>query len=166
MLADGNSSSPIIPSSPYSMTDWSMDDLTQLDRQGFRHCTDPNKPENSIDTIFSSVVQPNPNALNTFDFSSSFSPAANHGGVGLSQATLNKLDDRFATTLNGSVGPVTGDAVWAFQWDVLIDPDSSFSIDINKSVYVTPVPEPTGIALFSLAVILLGIARRRCTFKK
>ncbi len=94
------------------------------------------------------------------------SPAANHGEVGLSQSILTKLNDSYATTLNDSVGPVTGDAVWGFQWDVLIDGHDSFYIDINKSVYVTPVPEPTGVALFSLGVILVGLARRHSSSRK
>lgn len=89
------------------------------------------------------------------------SPAANHGEVGLSQSILTKLNDGSPTTLSDDIGPVTGDAVWAFQWDVNIAAHQSFSIAINKSVYIAPIPEPTTAALITVGVVLLGIARRR-----
>lgn len=87
------------------------------------------------------------------------SPAANHGEVGLSESTLVKLMDANPTTLNGNVGPVTGDAIWAFQWDMVIPAYQSFDIAINKSVYV--VPEPSSIALLSVGLVALSFARRR-----
>ena len=89
------------------------------------------------------------------------SPAANHGEVGLSQSILTKLNDGSPTTLSDDIGPVTGDAVWAFQWDVNIAAHQSFSIAINKSVYIAPIPEPTTAALMTVGVVLLTIARRR-----
>lgn len=91
------------------------------------------------------------------------SPAANHGEVGLSESTLVKLNDASPTTLSDNVGPVTGDAIWAFQWDVVIPAYQSFDIAINKSVYV--VPEPSAIAFLSVGLAALGFARRRFGFK-
>lgn len=94
------------------------------------------------------------------------SPAANNGEVGLSQSILTKLNDLSPTTLNGDVGPVTGDAVWAFQWNVNIAANQSFSIAINKSVYIAPsIPEPTPIALISVGFAALGFARRRLALR-
>jgi hypothetical protein len=87
------------------------------------------------------------------------SPAANHGEVGLSQSTLTKLLDSYPTTLSDNVGPVTGDAVWAFQWDVVIPANGSFDIAINKSVYI--VPEPSAVAFMAIGLAALGFARRR-----
>jgi hypothetical protein len=93
------------------------------------------------------------------------SPAADHGEVGLSQSILTKLTDIFPTTLNDSTGPVTGDAVWAFQWDLSIPAYDSFSIAINKSVYLA-VPEPSSLGLVALGAIVLGAMRRRSSFPK
>jgi hypothetical protein len=242
-LTNGNSSTTITPSSPYGMTDWSVDGITQLYRQGFWFRSLPNKPEKGIGTIFSSAVQTGPNVLNTYYSGGTFNieitysllggaagsgssvigeniriinlastalnfhffqyvdldllgshlgdtvwleqdlngmfnkafqtkgnayfgdeiviPSANHGEVGLSQSILTKLDDILPTTLNDSVGPVTGDAVWAFQWDVIIPGNSYFDIAINKSVYVAPVPEPSTAAMVAVGVALVGLARRR-----
>jgi len=241
-LTNGNSSTTIWAASPYSMTDWTVDAVEQLYRQGFWYRAGNDWRENNISTIFSSAVQNSPNTLNTvyltggfkieisysllggsdgsggaaigenikvtnltgnsldfhffqyvdFDLGGSHlgdtvwleqnlqgyfdkayqkkgnaffgdeivSPAASHGEVGLSQSILTKLDDSFATTLNDSVGPVTGDAVWGFQWDFVLAGHESFSIDINKSVYVTPIPEPTALGLLSLGMIMLGVGRR------
>jgi large repetitive protein len=247
ILTDANSSVTIVPSSPFLMTDWSVDGEDQLYRQGFWYRTGTMNPEKSIDTIFSSAVQISPSILNTIYTVCSFSieitysllggasgsgssaigenikitnltadpldfhffqyvdfdlggtigdtvwlekafngmfekayqkkgnaffadeivsPAANHGEVGLSQSILSKLDDSCASTLDDSVGPVTGDAVWGFQWDVLIAGYDSFSIDINKRVHVTPVPEPSTVALISIGAVLLGAARRRLGLRK
>ena len=118
--------------------------------------------EQNLQGLFEKAYQTKGNAYFADEI---VSPAANHGEVGLSQSILTKLDDSFATTLNDSTGPVTGDAVWGFPWDVLIAAHGSFYIDINKSVYVSPVPEPSALALFSIGAILLGVARRRSSRK-
>jgi hypothetical protein len=89
------------------------------------------------------------------------SPGAQYGEAGLYPTIFNKLNDGSPTTLNGNSGPVTGDATWAFQWDAAIPVGGSFSIALNKSVYVTAIPEPSAVALVSMALLLWGAARRR-----
>ncbi len=89
------------------------------------------------------------------------SPGAQHAEAGLSPTIYNKLIDNSPTTLNGNVGPVTGDATWAFQWDAAIPVGGSFNIDLTKNVFVTAIPEPTAMALIPAALVLLACARRR-----
>lgn len=119
--------------------------------------------EQNLQGLFEKAYQTKGNAYFADEI---VSPAASHGEVGLSQSILTKLTDVSATTLNDSVGPVTGDAVWAFQWDMLIPSYSSYTIAINKSVYVAPIPEPSALALLSVGTILLGVARRRLGLRK
>jgi hypothetical protein len=94
------------------------------------------------------------------------SPGAQHGEVGLSQSIYGKLVDDAPTTLNDSSGPVTGDATWAFQWDMVIPVGGVFSIALNKSVFVTPIPEPSTLALGALAFALFGGVRHRFRQRK
>jgi hypothetical protein len=94
------------------------------------------------------------------------SPGAQHGEAGLYPSIFNKLTDSSPTTLNGNTGPITGDATWAFQWDASIPVGGSFSIALNKSVYITNIPEPSALALIPVALAFLGIARRRLASHK
>jgi len=89
------------------------------------------------------------------------SPGAQHGEAGLFPSIFNKLTDGSPTTLNGNTGPITGDATWAFQWDAAIPVGGSFSIALNKSVYVTNIPEPSSLVLIPAALTVLAMARRR-----
>lgn len=88
------------------------------------------------------------------------SPGANHGQVGLFPTIFNSLRDSSPTTLNDDTGPVTGDATWAFQWDASIQEGGTFSVALNKSVFVTNIPEPSTMALIPVALALLAGARR------
>ncbi len=126
---------------------------------GGNHLGDTVTLEKNAQGLFEKAYQTKGNA---FFADEVVSPAANHGEVGLSESTLIKLMDAYPTTLNDSVGPVTGDAIWGFQWDVVIPANQSFSIAINKSVYIAPpIPEPSSIALLAVGLAALGFARRR-----
>jgi hypothetical protein len=94
------------------------------------------------------------------------SPGANHGQVGLYPTIYNSLTDDSPTTLTDNAGPVTGDTTWAFQWDASIPAGGSFSVALNKSVYVTNIPEPSVIALIPLGLTLLVAARRKSERKQ
>ena len=99
------------------------------------------------------------------------SPSADRGEVSTihngSQAILNKLLDGSPTTLNNTTGPITGDASWAFQWDINIPANSSYSIDLTKSVYVLqPIPEPSLMAIVVAGASVASMFRRRRAFVK
>jgi len=87
-------------------------------------------------------------------------PGANHGEAALFNTTLTKLSDGNTDNLSDTVGPVgPGNATWAFQWDLVINPYSSVGISKDKYLQVPLVPEPTCLGL--LAVGLLGWAAHR-----
>jgi len=89
------------------------------------------------------------------------SPGANHGEAGLWPSILNKLNDGSPTTLNGNLGPFTGDSSWAFQWDQGIAPFDVFTISIDKKIFiVNPIPEPTALSLLVVGLIGFGLKRR------
>lgn len=111
----------------------------------------------NVSGLFDSAYQ---NKGNSFFADEVVSPAANHGQAGLFPAIYNSLIDNSPTTLSDNVGPVTGDATWAFQWDASIPVGGSFSVALNKSVYVTNIPEPSALALIPAALALLAGARR------
>ncbi len=112
----------------------------------------------NISGLFDSAYQNKGTAYFADEF---VSPGATHAEVGLYPSIYNKLNDNSPTTLSDYTGPVTGDATWAFQWDKAIAVGGSLSISLNKSVYLTAVPEPTAAVMLPVALAMFGIARRR-----
>jgi hypothetical protein len=89
-------------------------------------------------------------------------PAPSHHEANTFPTTLASLTDGNPTTLNDN-DTATGDATWAFQWDLTIAPGGS-SI-ISKDKHISAVPEPVSIMLLGTAMLGLmhQIRRRRRT---
>lgn len=85
-------------------------------------------------------------------------PAPTAYQVGTFPTILNSLQDGAVTTLNNFAGPIgPGDATWAFQWTVTLNPGQELLISKNKFVQV---PGPGSLALAGLAG-LVGLRRKR-----
>ena len=84
-------------------------------------------------------------------------PAPDRYEVGLSPTILDKLKDGDADDLNNSVGPITGDVSWAFQWDFVLEPEDSFIISKNKYLVV---PEPYTLAILAIGLFALRPRRK------
>jgi hypothetical protein len=101
-----------------------------------------------------------------FYFADEFvSPGANRAQVEEVSTTwpmLDSLNDNGPTTLNNNIGPISGDVAWAFQWDKSIEVGGVFEISVIKSVYATPIPEPSALALISLGGLAVLVRRNRC----
>jgi hypothetical protein len=118
-----------------------------------------------------SAVFPNANAVRQSEGALSIAetvitPVPSHREIDFYDATLDKLEDAFATTLSDA--PATGvnfgpgDLTWAYQWDVVIPVGGSFQISKDKNL--TGVPEPAGIVLLALGLgAAISAARRRHT---
>lgn len=85
-------------------------------------------------------------------------PGPNHFELNLFPVTLTALNDGDIDDLNDFAGPLgPGDVTWAFQWDFVIDPNSSVLISKDKSI----VPAPGTAAALVLGAAGLGRRRRR-----
>jgi hypothetical protein len=63
-------------------------------------------------------------------------------------------------TLTDDAGAYTGDAAWAFQWDVTLAPGGQFGVNIDKAISPMPsAPEPATLLLVALGG--LAMLRRR-----
>ncbi len=91
-------------------------------------------------------------------------PVPSHREINSFPITLDNLTDGLPTTLSDTpaIGTVfgPGDVTWAFQWDVMIPPNSTFQISKDKNLSAGVIPEPATLALLSLAAAL-GLCRRR-----
>ena len=85
-------------------------------------------------------------------------PDANHWEAALGSSTFDSLQDGSPTTLSDFGGPVTGDATFAWQWDMTISSGESFQI--SKDKMITPIPEPNLVLLLGCGLTgLVGYAR-------
>ena len=86
-------------------------------------------------------------------------PAPSRWEAGLFPSTLNRLNDGVATDLNNSSGPATGDATFAWQWDMGIAAGDALVISKDKNI--TPVPEPGTLLLLGSGLLGLAVYTRR-----
>lgn len=88
-------------------------------------------------------------------------PEADGAEAAFAGSTLASLGGIAGYNLNGntSVGP--GDVTWSLQWDTTIGVGGGFDVFKNKALSVTPIPEPSGLALIALGLSVWGLARRR-----
>jgi hypothetical protein len=86
-------------------------------------------------------------------------PIPDHYEAAYYSDLVSRLEDEDLTTLDGTTGPLTGDATWAFQWDLRIGAGNSFLISKDKSIQV---PAPGAAVLASLGFGMAGWIRRRC----
>ncbi len=89
------------------------------------------------------------------------SPAANRAETALYDATLVSLTTVAGYNLNNTLTAGPGDVTWSLQWDKVIGDGLSLDVFKDKGLYVTPIPEPSAMALVALGLCALGIARRR-----
>jgi hypothetical protein len=114
-----------------------------------------------------SAVFTNANAVDQFEGSVRFTetvvtPVPSHREIAFFPTTRNKLNDGLPTTLSDTpIGSVigTGNLTWAYQWDVIISPGSTFQVSKDKDIRA--VPEPAATILVSVALGLLGARRQR-----
>lgn len=83
-------------------------------------------------------------------------PAPAHFQVGNFADLLDLFSDGSPTTLNDNAGPFVGDAAWAFEWHVFLDPGETFIISKDKIIF----PSPSAAALLGMGG-LLATRRRR-----
>jgi hypothetical protein len=121
-----------------------------------------------------SVRFPNANAVQQFGNGGIMSetvitPVASHHQGATFSTIRDSLNDANPTTLNdtpaigdGTVGP--GDMTWAFEWDVTIAAGNAFQISKDKNL--TPVPEPSTVAMALAGAPLLLLVRLRRRLRK
>jgi len=89
------------------------------------------------------------------------SPSASHHEGALFNSTLNRLNTVADLNLNDSDSAGPGNVTWALQWDASIGGGQDFDIFKDKLLSITPIPEPSALALIALGLGGFGVLKRR-----
>ena len=94
-----------------------------------------------------------------FTMDSIVTPDAAYGDITVFPTLLNLMNDGSSTVLSDNTGPVTGDVEYGLQWDVVIQPESTFIL--SKDMLISPIPEPGTITLLAASAAGFVLVRRR-----
>ncbi|HEV2327803.1 MAG TPA: PEP-CTERM sorting domain-containing protein [Verrucomicrobiae bacterium] len=85
-------------------------------------------------------------------------PLANYAEAGGASSVLG--DVTAGNTLNGTLTAGPGNVAWAFEWSDSVGAGSNLDIYKDKSLSISPVPEPTTTGLVALGLGAFGFVRR------
>jgi hypothetical protein len=85
-------------------------------------------------------------------------PVPSQYRAALGTELLDSLGDALPTDLGWAPGPVTGNATWAFQWDLTVNPGDTLGI---SKVQHLETPEPATLSLLGAGVASLAARRIR-----
>jgi len=95
-------------------------------------------------------------------YQSVFTRAPDGVEAALFGATLGRLLDGTATTLDGSLS-ASGDVTLAASWDAMLAPGGALLLSQDQQVLVLPIPEPATALMLGLGLAGLALHRRQET---
>ncbi|MGH8023480.1 MAG: PEP-CTERM sorting domain-containing protein [Limisphaerales bacterium] len=90
-------------------------------------------------------------------------PLANYAEAGAASSVMS--DVAAGNTLNGTMNAGPGNVAWAFEWTDSVGAGDNLNIYKDKTLSITPVPEPASVAWLAMGMGALGlfrIGRKRC----
>jgi len=89
------------------------------------------------------------------------SPEASRAEANTAFNTETSLMNIAGYDLNNNLTLLNDNVTWAFQWDREIAAGSSLDIFKDKSMSISPIPEPSSMALLTLGLAVMGLIGRR-----